>query len=255
LQFDPATSPIKFDGWVFETPQGNVPRWFCVAVPKGLEDFSRLALFFHPTPGQEHYDDNQYQNFDKWKGIYHYVPEVGYQLAASGKKLVFLMPLMPQGATESLGNFPAQWPELAAEVLRYLQRHYQGDDSAVDLRDVVVGSFSSGVKFLHTFLTKSKRVKELVREVYDFDGRFSTYRVHSEQVRGAPPPRGPLVRTYDQGDVPAKVAEQAAQLRREYHVGLPRWKNFSPRIPTNRLLHGWFPKRLFFHALSKCSVG
>src|SRR5262249_10809805 len=156
LTFDPATSPINFDGWVFEAPQGTVPRWFCVAVPKGLSDFSKLLLFFHPTPGQAGYVDAQYQNFDQWKGIYHYVPEVGYQLAASGKKMVFLMPLLPNAAIESLGNFTTSWVDLAAEILGHLQRHYKGNDTGVvEPSEVVVSSFSSGIKYHHTFLTKA----------------------------------------------------------------------------------------------------
>ena len=37
-----------------------VPNWFGVAVPDGLTDFTRPNIFFHPTPGQAGYNDNDY---------------------------------------------------------------------------------------------------------------------------------------------------------------------------------------------------
>ena len=37
-----------------------VPNWFGVAVPNGIQDFTRPNIFFHPTPGQAGYNDADY---------------------------------------------------------------------------------------------------------------------------------------------------------------------------------------------------
>src|SRR5262249_12877858 len=45
---------------LFEIADKVVPNWFGVAVPSGVEDFTRPHLFFHPTPAQAGYIDSQY---------------------------------------------------------------------------------------------------------------------------------------------------------------------------------------------------
>jgi hypothetical protein len=58
LQFKNVTAQVTTLLFGINAPV--VPNWFGVAVPVGVTDFTRVNIFFHPTPAQGGYKDADY---------------------------------------------------------------------------------------------------------------------------------------------------------------------------------------------------
>ena len=251
---------------------GFVPTRIAAVVPGGLTEFTRALIFFHPLPTkQAGYDDGQYAaQTGAWPNIYRYCDQQGVQLAASKRKLVLIFPIFNLASTESCGRFPAEWKSLVEDIMLMLRKsHAPGDAKAPRpaLTEVVTASFSAGVKYMHTFLTKAAGLSSSLREVYDYDGRFSSHKALSEQLATHP---GVKVMTYDQQ--PVKESEVVKEFRagKGIHVPEPRWRDLpggstsfldvpidplAHPIAGSRLVHGAIPRYLMFHSLSESSVG
>jgi hypothetical protein len=279
LKFVPPPDGVAVDVWLFEVNRA-VPDWVGVAVPTPGPEFTRPHVFFHPQPGQPGapVDADYNGKGGLWANVVGYLPRMGYQLAVSRRKQVLVMPFLTAAAAENLGSFAAEWHPLVSEILAQLKQHYAAGSAAPAITDLVASSFSNGVKFLHTFLHKGARVKEFIREAYDFDGRFSQSRAFSEGLKVT---RGMFVLNYDQAAVtvsgrdartdrarPGALPEgrmslsplveqvaRAARLGQGFHVPLLWWEQFTPRPTTKLELHSEIPRYLLRHALTKSRVG
>jgi hypothetical protein len=120
---------------------------------------------------------------------------------------------------------------------------------------------------MHTFLTKATGLSSALREVYDYDGRFSSHKIFSEKL--AVHPRVKVI-TYDQQPVKESEVVKEFRVGKGIHVPEPRWKDLpngltsfldAPIDPNarpvggSRLVHGAIPRFLMFHSLSDSSVG
>jgi hypothetical protein len=120
------------------------PNWFGVAVPDGITDFTNVVIYFHPTPGQAGYDDNDYAsksnggnpNHTNWKELLGYVDRLGSQLGGAVKvsgatpNQIVIVPLMrnfdrngsgPPGVFGGAGIMPQQWFYIVNDILKDLQ--------------------------------------------------------------------------------------------------------------------------------------
>jgi hypothetical protein len=252
--------------------QSFVPTRIAAVVPGGLTEFTRALIFFHPLPTKRAgYDDAQYAaQAGGWRKIYRYCDQQGVQLAASRRKLVLIFPIFSLASTESCGRFPQEWKSLVEDIMVMLRKsHAPGlaKEARPALTDVVTASFSAGVKYMHTFLTKAAGLGGLLREVYDYDGRFSSHALLSEKLAIHP---GVKVLNYDQR--PVKEGEVVKEFRagRGIHVPEPRWRDLPngstsfldlPEDPLaqpvagSKVVHGAMPRYLMLHSLTESGVG
>jgi hypothetical protein len=254
--FGKPINPIGIDVWVYELNRSVVPKWFGVAVPPGLTEFTRPHVFFHPTPGQAGYNDKDYPTLTgKWRAsLVGYIQRMGSQIVSANRKQVLIMPFLTEGATETLGIFAAEWHAIVTEILAQLTRRYSPASRSPQITDLVTSSFSAGVKYMHSFLTKGARVKELIRECYDFDGRYSKpYRHLCERLKVT----GTMtVVNYDQG--PVRTIEEVrrdALGGRGVHVPLPRWEKFKDTPRTQDDVHAAITRHMMRHAMARSKVG
>ena len=137
----------------------------------------------------------------------------------------------------------------------------------VEIKDVITASYSAGVKYMHSFLSKAKNIKPVLREVWDYDGRFSTHKDLSEGMGSFGAAK---VLTYDQR--PVKLTDVVKEFRAGKGIHIPdlRWRDlpnkqssFLDLIDKNveviqggsLLVHGAMPRFMMFHSLSQTSVG
>jgi hypothetical protein len=251
---------------------GFVPTRIAAVVPGGLTEFTRALIFFHPLPTkQAGYDDGQYgAQTGGWRNIYRYCDQQGVQLAASKRKLVLIFPIFSLASTETCGRFPAEWKSLVEDIMLMLRNSHapgMAKEPKPTLTEVITASFSAGVKYMHTFLTKAAGVGNSLREVYDYDGRFSSHKFLSEKLQIHP---GVKVMTYDQQPINESEVVKEFRAGKGIHVPETRWRDLPagqtsfldyPNDPLahpvagSRLVHGAIPRYLFFHSLSESSVG
>lgn len=268
----PMFPPAKYQAHLFEVSGMAVPNRIAAVVPHGLADFSRVLLFFHPLPTKRAgFDPAQYaaQTGD-WPFIYRYCDVMGGQLAASGRKMVLIVPVFNLASTETCGQFPQEWLTLVPDVLTKLRNFHHTDkisDPKPVLTEVVAASFSAGVKFLHTFLSRAKGLSGRLKEVYDFDGRFSSEATLSEKLASP----GVKVVAYDQQAVKTEDVAKEDAAGRGIHLPDPRWRDlpnnrtsfldlpldvkFDRPVIGSNAVHGAIVRNMLFHALSRSAVG
>jgi hypothetical protein len=251
---------------------GFVPTRIAAVVPGGLTEFTRALIFFHPFPTkQAGYDAAQYEaQTGGWQKIYRYCDQQGVQLAASKRKLVLIFPIFNLASTETCGRFPAEWKSLVEDIMVMLRNfHAPGlaKQARPKLTDLVTASFSAGVKYMHTFLTKASDLG-ILREVYDYDGRFSSSKDLSERlgIHGA----GVKVLTYDQQPVKESDVVKEFRAGKGIHLPEPRWRDLPDKrtsfldipiddlaipIAGSRVVHGAIPRYLMLHSLKESGVG
>ena len=81
----------------------------------------------------------------------------------------------------------AEWKSLIQDILLMVRNANApglAKDARPKLTDVLTASYSAGVKYMHTFLKTAKGLDSHLREVYDYDGRFSTHKEFSEKLIG-----------------------------------------------------------------------
>lgn len=247
-----------------------VPNRIAAVVPGGLTEFTRALIFFHPLPTkQAGYDDGQYaEQTGNWPKIYRYCDQQGLQLAAANRKIVLIFPIFNLASTDTCGAFPQEWKSLVEDIMVMLRKsHAPGlaDQPKPALTDVITASFSAGVKYMHTFLNQATGLDTLLREVYDYDGRFSSHKALSESIRAR---QGVTVRTYDQKDVnKGDVVKESGN-----GIRVPEWRwhdlpngftsflNYpldplANPIKGSSVVHGAIPRYMMFHSLKESKVG
>jgi len=243
----------QFDIWLFEIPERVVPNWFGVAVPGNVREFSRPHIFFHPTPAQARLDDNLYQtHHPSWQQLYRYVLLMGLQLAASGRRQILVFPFLTEGARDTLGIFAADWLDIVTDLMTQTARLYDSQAGPAQVTDLVASSYSAGVKYLHTFCHRGAHVSRYLRELYDIDGRYSTYRALCTML--PTPPGGRLVR-YDQEAISDVQALSRSAGRNRFHLAPNRWSRHMPPVHNGDDVHAWIHNYALHHALSLSVVG
>ena len=253
--------------------KGFVPTRIAAVVPGGLKEFNRALVFFHPLPTKRAgYSEGEYfGQTGGWHNIYRYCDQQGVQLAASKRKFVLIFPIFNLGATETCGRFPDEWKSLIEDIM-VMVRNANAPGLAKDARpaltDVVTASYSAGVKYMHTFLTKAKGLGSHLREVYDYDGRFSTHKEFSERLVGVHPKAKVVI--YDQHPVKPGEVEKEFNAGKGIHLPEVRWRdlpngqtsflNIAPDpnvqpVAGSLLVHGAMPRYMMFHSLSKSGFG
>lgn len=239
----------------FEIDDLVVPRWYGVLVPEGTTVFDRVHLFFHPLPGQAGHDDRTYHApGSSWTGIFRYLTgdraAMGAQFCASRTDRVLIMPLMTNGSADSCGVLPARWKSLFAQMLgRVKAGDAAADAPEVPVRDVIVSSFSNGIKYSHTFRSLAGLGAQL-SGVIDFDGGISDHASLSAAIRTPP---GRVIRM-QQMHATARTPFAALAAGGLFPLGQVRWggpwKNtFSPNPRTALLqIHGHVPQTTMFIA-------
>lgn len=245
----------KLEALLFEIQAKVVPNWFGVAVPDGVRDFRRPHVFFHPTPAQAGFKDKEYQaKSGKWQGLYRYVYQMGFQLAASSRKQILVMPFLTEGAKDSLGVFASDWHDIVSEIMYQTQQHFGIKAERPKITDLVVSSFSAGIKYSDTFRKQGAGVPGYLREAYDFDGLFSTSYAHLSRALLAV--KAYRVLSYDQQETKKPETLIKDGRRDRYHLSLARWKRWHSPKPANVFqVHGLIPAYMLYHALVRGGVG
>lgn len=249
LKFNTLT--CEFDVYVFQIEEQVVPNWFGVVVPKGMNDFSNVHIFFHPLPGQARYVDAQYQSKGKWGNILgKYTEMLGWQFAASGRKQILIIPLLTSSAASTLGIFATDWQGIVEYIQNGLQRIYGLPETQPQIRNLMISSFSVGIAYLKTFRIRGVNVTPLLREVYDFDGKYSTYRNYAQNLTG-----GHILRQYDQYAVFSEQQVKQGAMSCQYHVPINRWRKHTPRPASSDTIHAYIPYYMMLHALCSSLIG
>jgi hypothetical protein len=137
----PGSSSLAFSGldvevttMLFAIADAVVPNWFGVALPRGISDFTRPHLFFHPTPAQAGCVDGDYQSKGgKWPELFYYMERLGYQLDGGRRNQALVIPFMTEGAEgrrhprHRLAGHPYPDPDPGANDLRP-RRQQPADD-------------------------------------------------------------------------------------------------------------------------------
>jgi hypothetical protein len=223
-----------------------VPNWFGVAVPSGIQDFTRPNIFFHPTPGQAGYNDADDPNKSGlWPDLFYYMERLGKQVAGADRGQIVIMPFLTNAATDT-GILPGIWHDTVTDILTQARASLGADDgSSLAISQLVVSSFSDGIIYSHSFRTRAADMAPLLAEIWDLDGGLSSYRSYSTMLETDPHP----VIQYDSA---------TPSYPRSNHVPWPRWADFydTANIPKNAFqVHPLIRDFMFLHGASVSSVG
>lgn len=247
----PGTANLEFTGadvqvttLLYQLGAAVVPNWFGVALPHGIQDFTRLNIFFHPLPAQAGYKDADYPTKSGlWPHLFYYMEVLGYQMDGAARNQIVIMPFLTEAATDT-GIFLANWLDIATDILTDVRSKMSMDDgSALQIAQVVVSSFSVGIVYSSNFRQKAVNLDSYLAEVWDFDGLYSSSSNLSKQLQSTAQYQAIK---YDQ--IPA--AGPAS-----YHVPLPRWANLVVPPTTSDEVHGYVRDFMFLHAATVSSVG
>lgn len=242
----------NFDVYVFQIEEQVIPNWFAVVVPKGVSDLGNVHIFFHPLPGHAGYVDAQYQAKGNWGQILEkYTKWLGPQLSASGRKQILVIPLLTSSVISSLGIFASDWQEIVTYIQNGLRRIKGLPETPVQIRNLMISSFSAGIAYQHAFRTKGVNVAPLLREVYDFDGKYSTFRHYAAGLGKG----GYILRQYDQYAVSSEQQIMEGAMFCQYHVPLNRWGRHGPKPMSTDEIHRFIPYYMMYHALCFSLVG
>jgi hypothetical protein len=231
---------------LFEVDAPVVPNWFGVSVPSGITSFVDPILFFHPTPAQAGYVDADYASKrGKWPELFHYMDKLGWQVYPAQRDRVVVMPFLTQGATASTGILPGAWQHLLTQILTAARAAMNADDgSPLALSSLAVASYSAGVVYSDTFRRQARGLSPLLREVWDFDGAFSTSRALSARIQSTPAVRAIK---YDQAAGPDGGSS--------IHVPASRWSAFPAPPTTGQEVHWLIISYLVTHTCWASSIG
>jgi len=247
----PGSAAMTFSGLdaqvttkLFAIGAAVVPNWFGVAVPAGLSDFSRPHIFFHPTPGQAGYIDGDYAHkTGKWPALFYYMERLGYQLDGARRNQVLIMPFMTEQA-KNAGILPANWHSIVIQILRRVRADLAPHaNSPISIEQLVVSSFSAGIIYSDSFRRTGTNLNSVLAEVWDFDGRYSSYRAISQALHSTA--RVKAIK-YDQ--VPSSDPDA-------YHVPLARWRKLVDPPASSNEVHGLIRDFMFLDAATVTGVG
>jgi hypothetical protein len=240
---------------LFAIDAAVVPNWFGVIVPSVFNnpyvDFTTPNIFFHPTPSQAGYVDADYvYKSGKWPQLFYYMDDLGIQLDVAGPTQIVIMPFLTEAAKDT-GILPANWLDIVTDILTAVQNQMGGANAGSNLQvsEVVISSFSAGIKYSDSFRRQAIGLNSYLNEIWDFDGSFSvTYRHISQSLHTTP---DYTVIKYDQVDSPISPPTT-------FHVPVRRWASVPGGLTNIRpdlQVHGRIRDYLFLHACSITSVG
>lgn len=230
-----------------------LPSHFAAAASSGLDDFSNVNIFFHPNPA--HADPpmlpQDYPDQGSWASLFRYAFFNGTQLSASGKKQIFIMPYVPARMFGDAGQFSTHWRAISTDIAKLVKLDITGAiDPMLEIKNVVVSSFSFGIQASDGFRTKAgSALAPLLREIWDLDGMFSSVKSISIQLRNKQLPK--LI----------QHQQDLATLSNSFLVGPARWQAIKPDIlkiaplAAGKFVHRTIGKHMYFHACSKSTVG
>lgn len=172
------TGSRKYSTLLFGINENAYPKYYAMCYPEGLTSFSHANLFFHPNPGASKppYDDAQYgYTNQKWPELFRYMHLIGPGLAASCRSQCVIMPYMrqPNAGVVNLGVLKADWLEVVTTLLRTAASGASGATQGEELTDLVMSSFSFGIRYSDAARKGMANVKDHLSEVWDFDGIWS----------------------------------------------------------------------------------
>jgi hypothetical protein len=159
------------------TVTGTSIKWFGVVIP--LNQSGQIAggaphIFFTPSPWQGGYQDNTYDQFTRWNGLWDkYTSAIGSQLVASGAPQILVIPFYKNSQAANLGSFLTNWQEVISAVVT-------AAIISIDplfLRDTFVfsqiftSSFSNGIVTQQNFHMRGTNVSSMTRFLFDLDGQ------------------------------------------------------------------------------------
>jgi len=213
----PSIENLQYQALLYElqnsdgTPAQVVPNWFGVALPDGPLDLAfdvHVIIYFHPTPAQATYNDNDYFNPNKdpndpsanadWKQLFGYIDRLGGQMAAANEygatvNRLVIFPFLTQ-APYTLAT--SQWGNVIHDILQDINNNPNLLPGVCTRpKNVIVASLSDGSVYLNRFLDESQQDDEngnpsifsRIVEVWDFDSEISRPQTlvdpHGKQLR------------------------------------------------------------------------
>lgn len=227
----PGTGPLTFwnanvqvHALLYSLNANVVPNWFGVAVPNGVTDFSRVNIFFHPTPAQAGYQDSNYplgtvtdfSAIGLWPMLFYYMELLGYQVDAARQiganpNQIVIMPFLTEAALDT-GIFPANWHGIVTDLLSLARAAVGASGGPIIPSAVVVSSFSAGLMYSSAFRQKAGGLAPLLARIWDIDG-FPKATLSYLLT-------GPGVLKYDQANEPSSI-----------HLPAGRWTNYTNNQP------------------------
>ena len=221
-----------------------VPNWFGVAVPSGNVDFSNVHVFFHPLPAQFGIKDSDYPTkAGRWPWLFNYMERFGYQLDASGRNQIIVMPFLTQEARVDTGIFPGNWLDILSNLIAVTQFDLGRPVATTTPAKVAVSSYSVGIVYSDVFRKTAPGLTAKLREVWDFDGLFSTASNLSKNLHS----------TSTVGVI--KYQQQPTTEANCFAVPKARWAN-APVPPATALdVHHLIRDFMFRHACAVSMIG
>jgi hypothetical protein len=246
----PGRGKLQFNGaWVqvttmlFQLNANVVPNWIGVAIPNGIQDFTKAHIFFHPMPAQAGYKDSDYPTkAGMWPQLFYYMERLGYQLDGAARNQIIIMPFLTNAATDT-GIFAANWTDICTDILTTVRSALGADDgSTLQISQIAVSSYSVGIVYSANFRAHAPNLN-LMTEVWDFDGLFSSTPSLSQA----------LVTTTQYTAI--KYDQNPASGAASYHVPLARWSDYVAPPATSLDVHALIRDFMFLHAASISNVG
>jgi len=159
---------------LFDMRKDGNNYWVGVVVGQGTTDFTKVQVFFHPKPTGGGALDKDYRQLIShgWRAKYDHMWFLGVQLA-NVRKTPLIYPFMRESAfSKPINNtfmFATRPTETLSAIMSAARTAVTGDTGAVDVRQVGVSGFSSGVDGMKLF---AETFGSLVVETTDFDGPF-----------------------------------------------------------------------------------
>lgn len=176
-----------------------VPNWFGVALPDGqpldLNSDVHVIVYFHPTPGQARYNDNDYFNDNKdpsdpvrfadWKQLFGYIDRLGGQTAGANRygapvNRLVIFPFLTQSQYTLQTR---KWGNVIHDILQDINTNVL-PGVCTRPKNVILATLSNGSVYLNKFLDESQSdqvagadsIFSRIVEVWDFDSEISTPR-------------------------------------------------------------------------------
>jgi hypothetical protein len=210
------------------------PNWFGVALPTPRESFDLtgdvfVILYFHPTPGQAGYNDDDYfaksgASGTDWKRLYAYVDRLGAQMAGANLRgaptnRLVVVPIL-RSPPYTLPT--SEWFNVIHDILQDINKDVL-PGVCTRPKKLIVATISNGSVYLNKFLADT--VADPVNnakliEAWDFDSEISRPQVLVK-------PLGKRLRAYWQNPPGAEPNSTYIQVPQP-----PSWNNYPAAPPV-----------------------
>lgn len=164
--------------FLFEMRKDGEKYWVGAAVAAGVTDFTKVQVFFHPRPTNGGALDKDYPQLTShgWRAKYDHMWFLGVQLAKVCKTPL-IYPFMRESAFSRQKNnapspafmFATRPRETLSAIVSAIRKAVTGGTAAVDVGQIGVSGFSSGVDGMKLFADTFRSFR-LIVETTDFDG-------------------------------------------------------------------------------------